>query len=176
MQTLISTLSSGFGKWCDTALTGATTAPAPTATEPTGNGIIPLIWPGQNPNLQIGPNALELFPFGAGADNATNVLRLWLWDYTGNLWVPQLVGDYTTTLSTCVGVAGKTVIDTDRFADTIVKNYGPSNSIELSPAGATPAINNVMGSILLDVRGYRKAQLCRVSGTATNLNALYRLM
>ncbi len=161
-------------KWLTTAATDATfPATIPTATEPTGDSIVDLS--GQK------YRKIRVMPFGAGADNDTHVIRVIGWNQVGStsdstlIWVPSLLASYTSTLSTLVGVSGKVVTDSERFADTlvIVANMGTDaqGTVKVSPAdNLTPAY------FICELNGAQKVQVTfDLTGTSTSANALYEL-
>lgn len=156
---------------CGKALTANGTAyPTiqPTATEPSGSGVL-------SPFISTNKTArrwLKLIPFGTDAADETFVLLVTGWEYTGDLWVPVTLCEVTCTMGTKTGVASKTVVNTEYFADTlaIVGTSGNSNvSFEmLSPA------DNTIASILVDTKGCHKVQVSAKAGTGVNGNALFR--
>jgi hypothetical protein len=74
------------------------------------------------------------------------------------------------TLSTSVGVAGSTLLNTHRFADAITKTAGQAN------ADITATVANHPAQLLLDVLGYEWVQLVVDLTGATAANALYRAL
>lgn len=127
-----------------------------TATEPTGDGVHV---------MKAGDN-LEVLPFGAGADNNTFGLRVVGWRSVGTtLWVPEVLAEFTCTLSASVGVAGQPVTDTDRFADTMVVVTG------ITAVRTGPVDTPLSGS--LSVSGYEKLEFIYDMVTATNGNCLF---
>lgn len=84
---------------------------------------------------------VELFPFGTDANNEqfririARVIRVQEVDpatqrTTNEQWVPQIIGIVEAQLSQRVGLAGRLVLDTDRYADTLTeivdKGMGPN--------------------------------------------------
>jgi hypothetical protein len=107
----------------------------------------------------VAPNSLILKPYGTGADDATFLMRVWAWyptrdpnaAITTTLWLPMLLGEFTCTLSTKVGVAASDIDNLHRFCDLIVLTAntgtaGVSNEV-VSPG------NNDPGHIVLDMKG-----------------------
>ena len=97
------------------------TAKEATATEPTGDGVIDLT----TANGGIVPRRLRFMPIGTGDDNDVFAVRLYGWSRYGNnsntlLWIPHLITELTCTLCARTGVAGKLMVATERFCDTIV--------------------------------------------------------
>lgn len=151
----------------------------PTATAPSGDGMIEwaggMSIPTGGRDWVIGPtnhapNWLQVIPFGAGDEDSTFDLRVTGWSRTedSSLWVPVTLAQVTCTLSAAVGVAGKLVINTERFADTIVQVLGSDSMQILSPADDTIA------SVLIDGMGFRYLQITADLGTATGANALIK--
>lgn len=157
----------------------------PQATEPTGVGdsvaqatasaVIDL----RGGSGNVVQNAIVVRPFGAGSDNNTMSVRFIGWtyltDYTRDpntgIWVPTLLAELACTLSAVVGVAGKAVVATDRFADTITLTYGNDDvSIDIvSPA------NDLSAHAVLDLKGSQKLEICTSTGSsATSCNCLIR--
>jgi hypothetical protein len=139
-----------------------------TVTEPTNEGVINLV-PGTS---GLSPQNLLVIPFGAGADNATMSVRVIGWTNISTLWIPFVLAEYDATLSAAVGIAAQSVINTDRFADTLalVANQGTDaqGTTKVSPA------NDVPGHFTVSSKGCKKMELVFKVGTATNANALYR--
>lgn len=148
----------------------------PTTTEPTGDGVLSVPNPGQ-----VSPTNAMIVPFGVGSDNHTFDLRVIGWrKVTGSgltsLWVPVVLGQFACTLSTAVGVANTPVSASNRFADTISRTLGIENVADqvVSPAGAS--LDNLVGHILMDVKGFSKIELNFDVGTAASGNALVAWM
>lgn len=134
----------------------------PTSTAPSGTGVVEVSRTG------VGPADLLLVFFGEGADNTTFDVRVIGWSPVGSLWVPTLIAQMSCTLSAVVGVAGYDVTASERFADTI--SLGNGIAVVTNPASdAMPA------TALVDVAGYRKAEVVFDMTGATNGNALCRL-
>lgn len=140
----------------------------PTVTAPASDGVINLV-PGTS---GLTPTAILVMPFGAGADNSTASVRVIGWDNIGSLWIPTLLCEYDCTFSAAIGIAGQSVINTDRFADgfALVANQGvdAQGTTKVAPA------NDVPGHFTVSVKGCKKVELVYKVGTATNANALYR--
>lgn len=133
-----------------------------TATEPANDGVIVV------PN---GATTMDLLFFGAGADNTTFDARIIGWRSTGAgrpLWIPSIIVEVSTILCAAVGVAGYSMINTDRFADTITKNFGL--------CAIVPVLADSSGSLVtIDVSGMAKVEMTVDLTGATNANALYAL-
>jgi hypothetical protein len=134
----------------------------PTVTEPTGDGVI--TWGG---GYEQASSTIMVVPFGAGADNSTFALRVTSWRNISTLWIPVLLGEFACTLSATVGVAGTSVLATDRIADTITAVLAPANAIIVSPTGEE------IGYVMLDAVGSTKIQFSFDMTGATNGNVLY---
>jgi hypothetical protein len=153
-----------------------------TITEPSGDGIFS--FPARV------PWGLHLSFFGAGADDTTFDARLVGWDRIGTdpaltLWVPRALVSFSVTLSTQVGIANAKVIETDRFADTLVVHatVAPQSVFTdlVSAAAATrgtveifsPA-NNLIAWAKVPLNGCEKVQFQFDLTGATNANAVFR--
>ena len=148
---------------------GGFPALAPTTTKPlvdSATGATGVVDLGNNP-----PRLVKLIPFGVGANNTTFDVRLTAWHNAAGLWVPTVLLQFTATLSAAVGVAGATVLDTERFADTLgdpTTNFGVKGTDcwQHSPQNDTP------GFYLADAAGGVLYQVDTNLGTATSGNAL----
>lgn len=147
----------------------------PTGTEPTGNGVIDLAPVGGG----VIPNAVLLVPIGTGGDNDTFSVRLIGWRRLGTeratvLWVPVVLVELACTLCAVVGVAGRLVAATERFADTLTLVTGNDDiSIDIvSPTG------DVVAHALTDLKGSTKFELTFDSTAAgtTAMNCLVALV
>lgn len=152
----------------------------PTGTEPTGSGssasaasVINLEGDGQC------QNGLIVLPYAIGDDDDVFDMRVIGWRCVGNdplyaIWIPVVLAQVTCTISTCVGVAGKEVLNTERFADTITLVTGNANvSIDItSPTG------NVAAHFVMDVKGFQKVEFTfdMTTGNPDSANALYSLL
>lgn len=135
-----------------------------TVTQPSGTGVITVEKTGR-----FTRNNVILVPYGAGADNNTMSVRVISWREASGLWIPTIVCEVACTLSTSVGVAAATVIDTERFADTLTLTYGNAgvDCQVFSPANNTPAhvVVDAKGATILEV-------IFSTGGSATSCNAL----
>ncbi len=155
-----------------------------TTTEPTGDGVLDLARLGGSV-----PCKILLVPFLLGGDGDTTVMRVIGWSSVSlasvnTLWVPVILGEFTLTASTAVGVAGAAVLNTERFADTIVP---VAARIEDAVVGAGTAVhsdvnvlsptNDTPGHIIMPLRGMHKIELTsdQTGGTST-FNCLYKLL
>lgn len=135
----------------------------PTATEPTGAGVLDL---SQGTTETAG--GLLLLPFGTGSNNQTFDLRVVGWKKTPlGLWVPVVLCEASCTLSsTLVGVAGYEAVAADYFADAITVNYG-IGVVRQGLGDAQPA------TLEVDPAGCSKAEVLFDRTGATDCNALW---
>jgi hypothetical protein len=173
------------------ALTTSSTATSfatkiPTITPPTGVGVIDMS------AANFIPHFGQFLFYGAGADDTTFDVRLIAWNPIGTavnnvLWIPQVLCSLTCILGTSVGIAGASVIDTDRFADSIVVHATvapqPTLTDVVSAAAATRGTieiflpsNNLIAYAQVPLRGARKLEVSFDMTGATNGNALYRFL
>jgi hypothetical protein len=153
------------------------TAQTPTATEPSGEGVLNLLsselgWGG---GVHV-PRHLVILPFGTNGDNDTFDLRVYGYSPTNDstpIYVPQLLIDVSIVL----GNIAATAIAADTFmADTITVNEGPAvgNFSDLiSTADDTPA------SILIHTRGCEIMEFdFDLAGAqeGVSMNAYWRMM
>ena len=145
----------------------------PTATEPTGDGVHDI--PGVEGIMQ---NGMIVIPYGVGSDNHTFDMRVIGWRIVGrnnsatSLWIPVIITQLAVTLSAAVGVANKTIIATERFADTITLTTGNDDiSIDIvSPTG------DVIAHAVIDLKGFSKIEFTFDLGAGTDCNCLFALM
>lgn len=144
-----------------------------TATKPSGDGVIEMTRDSSGGVVQ---NSLVVMFYGTGSDNNTGSCRALAWSQVGNdpntsLWVYFILAEFAFTLSASVGVAGKQVVATERFADTVTLTYGNDDvSLDIvSPA------NDIPTRVVFDCFGAQFVELIfTTGGSATDLNALYR--
>lgn len=145
-------------------------AKVPTATEPSGDGVINL----SNGSGNV-PNALVVAPFGVGGDNDTFSVRVIGWRKVGyapseSIWVPVVLVELACTMSTVTGVSGRLVTDSHRFVDTITLVSGNDDiSVDIvSPTG------NVLAHAVVDLKGFQKVEFTFDSTAAgtTGMNCL----
>lgn len=146
----------------------------------TGKSVINII---RGPGVP-GANGLFLMPYGlhASVDNKTMSMRVVAWKPVGfetpstMLWIPIPLVEVACTLSgTQIGVANKTLIATEGFADTIALTGTTANAnvgVELvSPA------NDTAGHMIVDIKGAQKIEVIfTTGGSATSCNALFALL
>jgi hypothetical protein len=178
---LLETLTAGFRKARSVNQTSATfVSKVPTGTEPagdagtaTGASVFDIAPTGASGGA--GPNAVLVMPYAVGADNTTFSVRAIGWRLIGSdpatlLWVPTLLVELACTASAVVGVAGRAVVATERFADTITLTTGNDDvSVDIvSPTG------DVAGHALVDIKGCQKLEFSFSTGSsATSCNALF---
>lgn len=136
---------------------------APTATAPTGDGVI------GDPIVQGAPSWVQIIPFGDGADNATFDLRVIGWKVSDlGLWVPTILAQAACILSGAVGANGFEVTASQRFTDTITLTQVQANvdSKLSSPTG------DLVASFQVETRGSALIEVIFDLGTATGANAL----
>lgn len=154
----------------------------PTIAEPTNDGVVDLA-----KGFFWSPIELLILPYGLGSDNDVFDMKVIGWRHIGAvtpstqvLWVPTTICEFTCTISAAVGVAGSPVLNTERFADTIVVK---SNALQpkYTDADATPATttrgvtliyspaDDTIGWILLRLMGFEKIEFTfdQTTGTPT---------
>lgn len=164
----------------------------PTATEPTGTGstatnasVVDLVDP--SAKGAVGQNAAMILFYGTGSNNNQFSCRVIGWscltDDRGssvtpstNLWIPVVLAEVLVTLSsTPVGVAGRSIVATELFADTIAITGTTANAgvnIDVS----SPA-NDTIARMNIDLAGFQKVEFSFQTGSsATDCNGLYRLL
>ncbi len=106
--------------WATNADTATFASRIPTVTEPTNDGVVALHGSG----IEV-PRQMIVLPYGLGADDDSADMRIIGWRSIGYqsggkiLWVPAIMGIFTVTIGTTVGIAASPVLNTERFADTI---------------------------------------------------------
>lgn len=142
------------------------TTPAPTTTEPTGDGVIDC----------EGYSWAELVFYGVrtAADNETFTARVSTYRpvYHGNLWVPEPLLALNLTQGTAVGVAGSDVVATEYFADTatVATAYLPA-----AEYAVTSPADNTLATVKVALRGARKLQVQLAKGSNASCNVLCAL-
>ena len=173
---LLETLATPFFKARSVNQTSATfVSKIPTATEPSGDAGTATGASVFDIGKGYAQNGVLVTPYGIGSDNNTMSLRLIGWRSIGAnavatlLWIPVIICEVAATLSTAVGIVGKTVLDTERFADTLSLTTGNDDvSIDIvSPTG------NVIAHFVADLKGFQKLEVSFTTGSsATSCNAL----
>lgn len=183
---VLQTISSDFNKVRSVNQTSnGYVAKIPTATEPAGDAATAtgasiqemrgVVFAGSGVQ-----NAVILMPYGTGSNNSTFSMRVYGWRPIGlntpttALWIPALLCEVACTMtSTGPGIAGKIIVATELFVDTITITYGNANvSVEaVSPANDLPA------HIVVDLKGFPKFEATfTTGGSATDCNALWAPM
>lgn len=140
---------------------GFTAKTAGVTTKPSGNLVYPIADPGYSFRSRV-----RVFPIGIGADGDAFSIRVWGWnrcgsgnDVGGIIWIPSILGEFTCTLSTFVGVAGSPVLNTERFADTlglVAKIGEPTTTANTTRDGLTELYspeNNTPAWVEFSLRG-----------------------
>ncbi len=149
----------------------------PRATEPTHDGVHALSASPYNGGLA--QNGLVLVPYGLGDDDDVFAMRVIGWRRLGDdiatlIWVPVILAELTCTMSTAVGLAGRLILNTERFCDTIALVTGNDDvSVDIvSPTG------NVIAHAILDLKGFQKVEFTfdTTTGDPTNCNCLFALL
>lgn len=146
-----------------TSATGSFPSKVPTATQPTGAGVV------GDPVVQGAPQYAQVIPFGDGADDSTFDLRVIGWKVSDlDLWVPTILAQAACTLSAAVGVDTYEATSSQRFADTIslTQVRADVDSKLSSPTG------NLIASFQVETRGCAFIEVTFNLGTATGANAL----
>lgn len=143
----------------------------PTTTEPEAAATRAVIEM-RGSNTQQSNSNLCLVFYGTGNDDTTIAIRIVGWRKVGTLWVPTVLLELTATLSAAVGVSGATVIDTERFADTLAP-AAAWEDLEGSAFTITSPTNNLIAQVLIDARGYEKIEISYDLTGATAANCLY---
>lgn len=140
------------------------TAPAPTTTQPSGNGIVDMaITPGKI------FNSCGFAFYGAGSADQTFTGAITGWKKSGSLWIPIPMLTFSGLLGTATGVASQNVINTDLFADTLTISTAYTNVYEV----LSPGNNTVAFLKMLDTFGCDLLQLQLAVGTATSVGGLF---
>lgn len=180
---LVETLSTSFRKVRSVNQTSnGYVSKVPTGVEPsgdagtaTGASVIDLGKGGM-----LAQNGALVCFYGVGSNNNTFSCRIIGWrsigenDVSTMLWIPVVLVEFALTLSsTPVGVAGKTILATELFADTIGLTYGNDDvSVDIvSPAA------DIIAHAMLDLKGFQKVEFSfTTGGSATSCNALLALI
>lgn len=137
----------------------------PTATEPTGDGVVGLPVEGQ-----AVPSYAVLLPFGTDAADEIFAMRVTGWSRVSGLWVPVTLAELTCTLGTTTGVASYTPANTRYFADTLAIVTGTAGQ---GVAITSPADNSIAHAIV-DLKGCEKVEVTFDLDTAAGANCLVR--
>ena len=143
----------------------------PTGTEPSADGVITL---GENAGSVV-QNGVLIVPYATAGDNDTFSLRVIGWRRLGDqvgtlLWIPVVLCEIACTASATVGVAGRLVVATERFVDTITLVTGNEDiSIDI----VSPAAEEI-AHVVTDLKGFQKVEFnfdSTAAGT-TGMNCL----
>lgn len=125
-------------------------------------------------------NGLMILPYGVGADNTTFSMRFIGWrrlgasnDPTRYIWVgPIMLGEFNCIIdSDLVGLAGRLIVATEFFCDTITLQ-GTSGNANISHEILSPADGVTMAHVILDTKACDRVEPSFKVGTATSANAL----
>lgn len=154
-------------------------ATAVTATEPSGDAGTATgqtVISSRGGDGVLTKNLIELMFFGEGADNATYDVFVGTWEKLGRgetaCWAFKIIAKLSCTLCTYVGLAGKEIINTERFVDTVtvsLGNAGVDISV-ISNAADRPAV------VRIDYTGSAKIELIFDMTGATSGNAFYKFL
>lgn len=155
----------------------------PTATEPSGTGVIDLLDPdlGWGSGTKV-PSYLEVVFFGAGTDTQTFDCRVTGFNAaigaiddlpldTAPVYVGTILADVTAALGPTTGCDATAIAASNLMADTLTLNEGPAEGAfvsVISTGDDTPA------SLLLHTRGNRYLSFKFDMTGATSGNALVR--
>lgn len=159
------------------------TAKIPTITEPSGDGVIAF--------EAYVPSFIEILPYAIGDDDDVFDFRVWGWRSTQQgkprLWIPSIMGIFTCTISTVVGLATHDVLNTERFADTITlktdNNVSQPTARGTDNAGAiqmgdiqimSPTGNIATARIIMPLQQFEKIEFDfdATTGDPTSMNCL----
>ena len=133
------------------------------------------------------PKAIDVFPYGLGANNDAFTMRLVGWRRVlpivtdgWTMWLPSIIGDVICTMGNFTGLASGPVLNTEFFCDTLTKSVEPTktgNTTLLdgkiwyySPANDTP------GHVIFPLEGFEAIEFYWDQTTNTpTMNALYAL-
>ncbi len=147
----------------------AFTAKTPTATEPSGTGVLDFTAIGVRTTYEV-PETLVVVPYGTDAANETFAMRIWGWtqDESDSIWIPRLLSGVACTLGN-VSYAAK---GTNHFlCDTVTSVVDGAGHTLRSPTSDLAS-----AQIEVPTQGVRKIELDFDSTGAAAMNALYRFM
>lgn len=123
-------------------------------------------------------NALIILPYATASDNQTFSVRVIGWRRLGDsqasyIWIPVLLCEVLCTAdSTLVGLAGRLIVATEIFCDTITI-VGTSGNANVSCELVSPADGVSVAHLVVDTKGFDKTELSFSTGSsATDCNAL----
>lgn len=151
----------------------------------TATGASVVRWVEADTNGGLGQNGIECCFYGVGANNTTFSCRILGWsplvtDRLGvvspdtNLWIPVVLVEVACTLSsTPIGLAGKAIVATELFVDTMTITSNTANA-GVDVDVVSPA-NDTIARLMLDVQGHMAVEFqFTTGGSATSCNGLYR--
>lgn len=163
------------------------TAPADTiknhAVPPTATAVSLGVAPGSG----VCPCGIVLYPYGLGDDDAAFSVRVIGWSRVGPPtadgrvhWAPTIIAVLGAVISTDVGVAGGTVIETERYADAITVSAEGTLTADVTRTGSivvTAPGANLRAHCRVPLEGFEYVDLKfdQTTGTPT-MNCLYRLI
>ena len=158
----------------DSLIVRATEPTVVDASSATGQVAIRL----RQPNSNVTQNVVRLWFYGIGADNTTFSARVNLWERVGDdpesaVWFAYASAALEVILSTYVGLAGKEILNTERFADTIALTALSGND-DVTVSIVSPA-NDTPGYVDIDFGGAELMEVSFDMTGATSGNGLYRL-
>ena len=149
----------------------------PTITQPAASATRSVVC--SRTELGSSRTTLEVTPYGGNTNNDIINLKVLGWNrtpgttspYVAPLWVPHLICEVQATLSsTLVGVAGRDVIATEFFADTLTLTYGVA--VLYQGAGDVDIARFECG-----ISGFEIVEIDYKTGTGGDtMNSLWRLL
>lgn len=129
-------------------------------------------------------NGIEIIFFGEGSDTQTFSCRVIGWsplmtsglspvNPQTNLWIPMVLLEVSVALSLQTGLAGKAIVATELFADTITL-VGTTGVAGIDMNITSPA-NDTIARMFVDLWGHQAVELTFDMTGATSGNALFRL-
>ncbi len=160
----------GFG----TAITTQQTAPALQAADPKATAGVHIC---QDMNL-VKLAFYGSLSSGATTDKTMVGIEIYGWNPVGStsndLWAPLLMGRFDAVAGTSVGVAGKRIVNTEHFADTITLIDGDESARIVS------GIDNRIASVTLDLEGATRFQVVYTGGFGAaevdNFNYMFAML
>lgn len=121
------------------------------------------------------PFAAFIVPYGLGAALDAFDMRVIGWKKIGTdpnltLRVPFILGSYTCTLCTAVGVAGSPVLATEHFCDTITIISEPTVTADVTRGGTTHVYSptgNLLAWVRVPLRGCEQIEVTFANRTNT---------
>jgi Ca2+-binding RTX toxin-like protein len=153
-------------------------ATAPAQETADGSATAGVAIPLRQPNSNVTQNVVRLWFYSIGADDTTYDVRINFWERVGDdpetaVWFAYASATLSATASTYVGLAGKDVLNTERFADTLTLTANSGND-DVTISIVSPA-NNTPAYIDIDFGGAELMEVTFDMTGATSANGLYRL-